>query len=365
MRGNTLNLYIVKTFVSILGISLVLGASAYAVERPTTHEVSALKPDTVLLAEHADGNVRLMRYRVSRDGDADYAVHYRINLSELNSSFEDNSDALGELNTLLDRLNADPDFRVESIIIRGCTSPEGPDAFNAKLAHDRAEQFKAYMHAKYPCCANCTMELRSCVGEWKDCCAAVCSSEVPDKDAVLDVMRSDVPDADKEEALRLLPEAWIYLCREILPPMRKVDLTIGFTEGEEQTMCTGTGDCCLQHDGSAEIVDYNMNRSETRKMERREERKDDELAHRAKDTAEAMDKMEKSVDQYIDDTTAAANEAEIRVDAERVKSEDHTKAYTEKELRRFEKKEARYARKLQRKVRKAERKAHRNLKRAR
>ncbi len=335
-----------KTFVSFLGIFLLAGASVEAATRDGKIDVPTMSRDTIRVTDYSDGQPTGHHYQITRNGDADYALHYRMNLAQLYPAFEDNSLTLDELRIMLERMGKDPDFRVESIVIRGCTSPGGPSEFNRELAAQRAAQFKEMMTEKYPCCRNCPVELRSEASEWKDCCEAVCHSQIPDKD----VLRSSDSDQKKEAALKQMPDAWTYMCAEILPDMRRVDLMIDFDEKEN---CS----CPTDNNREAFIVDYNMSRGETRKGAA--------LENRAEDNAKALDKIDRSVNEYVEDTTTAIEDSEKRVDAEREKAIERDEEFTSREQTRLSKKEARYARRLQRKAMKAEKKAHRNLKKAR
>ena len=79
------------------------------------------------------------------------------------------------------------------------------------------------------------------------CAAAlVAKSEVPDKQSVLDILDgSRSPDA-KELALKKMPSAWNYMKKNILPPLRRVELTINYGEGsvvEQRTMIPQAQTC--------------------------------------------------------------------------------------------------------------------------
>ena len=349
-----------KTFVSILGLSLAAVSLTVASPRNMISHIYAHRADTVLLSEETVGNVTTRKFSISRDEDADYALRYQINLAELHSGFEQNGEELEALNSLIERITAHPQYEVQSITISGCASPDGPCRFNEALAQRRAMDLKEYLEMHHACCAKCRMEIRSEVGDWSACAQAIEQSDLAQKHLILETIQSDRTPAQIEAQLKQMPEAWTYLAEEVLPAMRRVDLTIGYAEKEVCTSCEST--CERPHNET--VVDVDMTRGETRKMERRERRKDHELIRRAEDRAEADAQIEKNSEEYVDDTLNAIWDTQDDLQKERGKALDRADKYTEREGTKLSKKEARYARRLARKNAKAERKAHRNLKRA-
>ena len=349
-----------KTFLSFLGLSLAAVSMAVASPRNLASRSLVQRADTVLLSEETDGNVTVRKYSISRDEDADYAVHYQINLAELHSGFEQNGESLEALNALIERIIANPQYEVQSISISGCASPDGPCHFNEALAQRRALDFKEYLEMHHACCAKCRMEVTSEVGDWSACAQAIEQSDLEHKHLILEAIQSDRTPAEIEAQLKQMPEAWAYLSEEVLPAMRRVDLTIGYAANEVCTACETI--CERPHNET--VVDVDMTRGETRKMERRERRKDHELIQRAADREDADAQIEKNSEEYVDDTLNAIWDTEDNLQKERGKALDRADKYTERERDKLRKKEARYQRRLERKNAKAERKAYRNLKRA-
>mgnify|MGYP000644649528 CR=1 FL=1 len=62
---------------------------------------------------------------------------------------------------------------------------------------------------------------------------------VPDKQAVLGILDGKQSSDAKELALKKIPAAWEYMIKHILPPLRRVELTINYGAGsivEQRTM---------------------------------------------------------------------------------------------------------------------------------
>lgn len=167
---------------------------------------------------------------VKNRNDAGYSVRYRINLSQLNSTLDDNARELDALNAFVGNLSKDTLMHVTAATITGYASPDGPVKFNETLARNRAQNFKSYLDRKYGFSKKYDVQVKSVAEGWMACRDAVRQSSVPDKQAVLDILDSSHTPEAKQQALEKLPAAWDYLRERILPPMRRVELTIDYGE---------------------------------------------------------------------------------------------------------------------------------------
>ena len=195
--------------------------------------------DTVMLSETTDGDYLVRRFIVKRPGDTDYSVRYQINLAKLSSTLDGNSRELDGLNAFVDNLMRDTLMHVKSVEITGYSSPDGPRAFNETLARNRARDFKSYVDKKYGFSKKYDVTLNSVAEDWEMCRALVARSPVPDKQAVLGILDGKQSSDAKELALKKIPAAWEYMIKHILPPLRRVELTINYGEGsvvEQRTM---------------------------------------------------------------------------------------------------------------------------------
>lgn len=171
------------------------------------------------------------RVLVKNRGDADYTLRYQINLATLNATLGGNTRQLDDLNAFVGRLMADTLLRVASADITGYSSPDGPEAFNKALATRRARDFKAYVDKKYDFSKKYAVTVHSVAEDWAMCRTSVAAAPVPEKQAVLAILDGKQSPAAKEAALKKMPEAWNYLIKNILPPLRRVELTIDYGAG--------------------------------------------------------------------------------------------------------------------------------------
>lgn len=185
----------------------------------------------MLLSEKTDGDYLVRRYMVRNQGDADYTVRYQINLAKLAPSLDDNTSQLDRLGAFVDRLMRDTAMQVKSVTITGFASPDGTVAFNDALARKRAQDFKNYVDRKYNLSQRYDVAVHSVAEDWEMCRALVAQSSIPDKQAVLNIIDSSRSIEAKEQALKQLPPVWSYMKQHILPPLRRVEMTIDYGSG--------------------------------------------------------------------------------------------------------------------------------------
>lgn len=227
-----------KTLVSTFALSLALCAAVGATaQTKSTASVSA--PDSVLLSESTDGNYLVRRYMINRSDDNGYSIRYRINTAKLVSTLDDNSKELAGINAFVENLMKDTLMHVRSVKITGYSSPDGPVKFNETLAKNRAADFKNYVDRKYGFSKKFKVTTASVAEDWEMCRSLVAQSNVPDKQAVLEVIDGTGTPEAKEMKIKQMPEAWDYMKTHILPQLRRVELVINYGAGmivEQRTM---------------------------------------------------------------------------------------------------------------------------------
>lgn len=230
--------YCVKTIVTTFALSLALCAAAGATAQVGS-TVPAPAADTVMLSETTDGDYIVRRFIVKRQGGTDYSIRYQINLATLSSTLGGNPRELDGLNAFVGNLMRDTLMNVRSVEITGYSSPDGPLKFNEVLARNRARDFKNFVDKKYGFSKKYDVTLNSVAEDWVMCRALVAQSSVPDKQAVLGILDGKQSSDAKELALKKMPAAWEYMIKNILPPLRRVELTINYGAGsvvEQRTM---------------------------------------------------------------------------------------------------------------------------------
>lgn len=184
--------------------------------------------DTTMLSEREEGDYLVRRYLIRGTDDVDYSIRYRISVAKLNAALSGNTQALNELNSFVEGLMRDTTRRVSEVIITGYASPDGSVSYNRELAARRANDFKAYVDAKYDFSQHYRVTVNSEAEDWRATHDAVATSAIPDRTAVLEVIDGSWSPMQKEQALKRMPAAWSYLATRILPPMRRVEVMIGY-----------------------------------------------------------------------------------------------------------------------------------------
>ncbi|MDE6711360.1 MAG: hypothetical protein K2J53_02955 [Alistipes sp.] len=193
--------------------------------------VAASAADTVVLSEKTDGDYIVQRAVVERAADSDYSVRYLINLSTLDAGLNGNSRELSELGAFVSGLLEDSLVRVNSVVITGYASPDGPRALNEQLARNRARDFRNYVDRKYGFSKKFDVRTASVAEDWDMCRELVGKSSVPRKQEVLRIIDGPQSSEAKEAALKQMPDVWNYMAAHILPPIRRVSMTISYDEG--------------------------------------------------------------------------------------------------------------------------------------
>ena len=204
----------VKTNVRIIALTVAMCAAAGATAQ-TTGRTTTPAADTVLLSERVDGDYLVRTYRIQNTEDVDYSIRYRISVAKLNAALNGNTAALDELNGFVNGLMQDTTKKVRQVIITGYASPDGPAAYNAKLAMQRATDFKGYVDQKYGFSQKYAVTVNS-------------SSTIPDRAWVLQIIDGTQGPSATEQALKRNAGVWNYLAQEILPPMRRVEVMIDY-----------------------------------------------------------------------------------------------------------------------------------------
>lgn len=227
-----------KTFVITFALSLALCAAVGATAQ-TKSAASVSAPDSVLLSESTDGDYLVRRYMINRSDDNGYSIRYQINMAKLVSTLNGNSKELADINSFVGHLMTDTLLHVRSVEITGYSSPDGPVKFNEALAKRRAADFKNYVDKKYGFSQKFDVSTSSVAEDWEMCRALVAQSGIPDKQAVLQIIDGSENPENKEDRIKQMPAAWDYMKANILPPLRRVELTINYGAGtivEQRTM---------------------------------------------------------------------------------------------------------------------------------
>lgn len=193
--------------------------------------------NAVLLSETRNGNTVTTRYLIPHNEGkhAEFDVHYTISRSDIVPSYSTNKEQMNELKEFMAH-TSDTTMHLSAIHIVGYASPDGNGAQNDSLAAHRASSLYRYAVNTYH--PKQKIDVDHHAYHWSDVVKAVEASNIPNKQAVLQVLQSSHTEKDKEAALRKMAEAWNYLATKILPTMRYADIEFDYGVDEVVTHTT-------------------------------------------------------------------------------------------------------------------------------
>lgn len=150
-----------------------------------------------------------------------FRIYYPINKTSLYENYMDNAK---NLEIIRQYLAESP--RIDSIVIYSYASPEGPYRFNKKLSEGRGATAKRYILSQVPegrHFPDSLIHLRPEAENWQGLREEVrLSYHETDRDQVLAILDSNIPDEQKKVALKNLynGRAWRYILKHIMPRLR-------------------------------------------------------------------------------------------------------------------------------------------------
>lgn len=199
---------------------------------------SRAQTDTVVLSQQTEGpyTVRRILVRGNTPQTSQYDLHYAISRSDIERNMDDNAAQLADIADYVDGHTRDTLRHVECITVKGYASPDGPAVSNRALAAARARKFVAYLDNNYGTSKRCRVTVDSEVLPWSSCRQAVAASSMPDRTAVLAIIDGNMTDAEKQVRLKRMPAAWNYLAKNVLPPLRRVDVAMDYDRDRLMTV---------------------------------------------------------------------------------------------------------------------------------
>lgn len=170
------------------------------------------------------------------------AIYYQVNLHNLNMNLPLNKKA--ENIDLLKAVtkNIEMGWDIKDISIVGWASPEGEETFNSGLSERRSQTAKKYMDGElgkllrnkkidvsFGKVADVKYEMSANGPDWNGFMAAVEASDIKDKSAILNVVRS-ANAAQREQEIRNMILIYPELEKDILPPLRRAMITVNSFE---------------------------------------------------------------------------------------------------------------------------------------
>ncbi len=158
-------------------------------------------------------------------------LNYPLNKSFVLYDFSNNIHEINGLHSYITKMLNDPFISICSIEITGYSSPEGSFEQNEKLATQRAESLKNYLH---PFFEETEIETNCVPEDWNGLVEALRNAGNPELERIRAIAESDLSAEQKEKRLRKLPHrVYKELSRNYFPLLRRATLVIRSKRNEE------------------------------------------------------------------------------------------------------------------------------------
>ena len=166
----------------------------------------------------------------SRAEQGESFLDFAVGKTAVNPEFGRNAAELEKIRRMIDLVQDDKDLTIKRIVIVGYASPEGSLAMNERLSEGRAKALRDYLQSRYPAILGSLYSIRFGGENWDDLVKAVQTSDMPDKQAVLDIIDRYSIIGGREAKLMALKGGtpWRYMLREMFPSLRKVTVTVDY-----------------------------------------------------------------------------------------------------------------------------------------
>lgn len=166
----------------------------------------------------------------SRAEQGESFLDFAVGKTSVNPEFGRNAAELEKIRRMIDLVQDDKDLTIKRIVIVGYASPEGSLAMNERLSEGRAKALRDYLQSRYPAIPGSLYSIRFGGENWDDLVKAVQTSDMPDKQAVLDIIDRYSIIGGREAKLMALKGGtpWRYMLREMFPSLRKVTVIVDY-----------------------------------------------------------------------------------------------------------------------------------------
>lgn len=156
-------------------------------------------------------------------------LDFEVGKSAILPKFRTNQQELEKIHKMIEGVKNDPNSTISQIVIKGYASPEGPFKLNENLSKSRAEALSVYLKSQYGL-KNIPIKVEWYGEDWNGLKQAVEASSLSHKQAILDIINSNVSPDTKDQRLKNLSGGTVYkeLLHTYYPPLRRSDYRIDY-----------------------------------------------------------------------------------------------------------------------------------------
>ncbi len=155
-------------------------------------------------------------------------LDFPVNRTELHPDYHNNAAELHKIMATIDTVRNNSKVTITSISIHGYASPEGSYSNNTRLAQGRAATLTDYVKRQYDLPAE-VYHVESTPEDWAGLESFLEQSNLPEKEELLKIVRSDMEPDPKDAYLRKnFPEAYNTILNACYPYLRHSDYRVEY-----------------------------------------------------------------------------------------------------------------------------------------
>lgn len=155
-------------------------------------------------------------------------MNFKVNKWDILYDLGNNASELDNIRKTLDLVKNDSDVTITKITLHGYASPDGGYANNNKLSNNRTQALLKHILKTYPISSK-LFAATATAEDWAGTIKYVNENEIPQKEAALEIINSNMqPDAKEKALLKKAPQAYRYLLQNVWPSLRRTDYTIEY-----------------------------------------------------------------------------------------------------------------------------------------
>lgn len=157
-------------------------------------------------------------------GKDELEIIFKVSKIEIDSTVFNNEVTFGKILSAIDKIFANPKYKVDKIEIAGYASPEGRRSFNNWLAENRAKALISYIIENRPQynLTEDSFRLRNGEENWPGLRRHVLASNIAERDQIVEIIDMDLPDEDKKSRIKAMDKGkvWKKMLDEVYPHLR-------------------------------------------------------------------------------------------------------------------------------------------------
>ena len=157
-------------------------------------------------------------------GQDELEIIFKVSKIEIDSSVFNNEVTFGKILAAVDKIFADPKYKMDKIEVAGYASPEGSVSFNKWLGINRAKALISYIIDQRPQygLTEDDFSIRNGEENWPGLKRVLKDSNMPEKQTVIDIIDSDATNDQKKLAIKSLDggKVWKKMLDDIYPHLR-------------------------------------------------------------------------------------------------------------------------------------------------